>query len=98
MSSVKVTKGGSPPPATPASEIPFNITRETLTQQLGNSKRRVSQRKGELADALSDAITQEYAGISNMCLQLLDYATALKKEITDLKAKAQPKEKEQPKK
>ncbi|MCK5600901.1 hypothetical protein KAR91_03470 [Candidatus Pacearchaeota archaeon] len=91
MSSVKVTKG-APPPVTPASEIPFNITRETLNNQLGNSKRRVSQRKGELADALSDAITQEYAGISNMCLQLLDYATALKKEISELKAKPQAKD------
>lgn len=96
--SVKVQKG-VPPDAAPASEIPFNITRETVTSQLGNSKRRVSQRKGELADALSDAITQEYAGISNMCLQLLDYSTALKKEITDLKAKdAKPKSTEPTKK
>jgi ubiquinone biosynthesis protein UbiJ len=53
---------------------------EQVTQALGNAKRRISQRKGELADNLSDQITQELTQINQVCMQLFGEIQRLKHE------------------
>lgn len=80
----KIIQNNIKPPLT------FNVTREKLTSELGNSKRRVSQRRGEMADALSDQITQEFTGINMVFMQLYDYIEQLKTRIMELEGTQSP--------
>ncbi len=66
---------------------------EQVTQALGNAKRRISQRKGELADNLSDQITQELGQVNQMCMQLFGEIQRLTNENQKLKGKEEPKKK-----
>jgi len=69
----------------------LNMTMEQVTQGLSNAKRRISQRKGELADNLSDQITQELGQINQMCMQLFGEIQRLTAENEKLKGKEEPK-------
>lgn len=76
---VKVMQGQPP------GNQPLNITMEQVTQSLGNAKRRISQRKGELSDNLSDQITQELSQINQMCMQIFGEVQRLTAENENLK-------------
>jgi len=64
--------------------ITMEITRDQITQALGNAKRRISQRKGELLDTLSDQISQEFSGIHQGVMSLFDQIDVLKRRIAEL--------------
>lgn len=76
------------PPVTPPGpkniQMTQEIKREDFNNALGQSKRRISQRKGELLDAMGDQITQEFAGISQGIMQLFDQIDTLKAKINEL--------------
>ncbi len=69
------------------------ISREQVMQHLGNGKRRISQRKGELADALSDSITQEFGTINNLCQALISKIEELEAKVKTLEASSKAKDK-----
>jgi len=70
------------------------MSRDQFVQAMANSKRRISQTKGELFDAIGDKITSEMAGMASACNQLydqLEFKTAenqqLKLNVEELKKK-----------
>lgn len=70
--------------------LTMSISKEQMTQQIMNAKRRISATRGEMADQLGDIITREMGGISMVINQVLDHVDQLEirnKEL-ELKLKA----------
>lgn len=67
-------------------------TRDQITTAIGNSKRRISQRKGEILDTLSDQISQEYSGIHQTLMSLFDEIDNLNRKIKELESPPTTKE------
>jgi len=72
--------------------VTFNITRDQFTNAIGNAKRRISQRKGEVIDTLGDQITQEFVGLNNAIMGLFDQIDALTARIKELESNQEPKQ------
>lgn len=64
---------------------PLNVTANDIANALGQSKRRISATKGECFDMLSDRLTNELAGVHNMCTQLITEIERLRRENAVLK-------------
>ena len=71
-------------PATvePMGEAPIQkISAEQFQQMIINSKRRMSQRKGEMVDMLGDALTQEYSQIIQVTTQIIQQSDKLEEQL-----------------
>jgi len=51
---------------------PQEMNRDAFRQALANSKRRISQTKGEVFDAMNDRINSELQGMDQACMQMYD--------------------------
>jgi len=80
------------PPTPKNIQMTQEIRREDFNNALGQSKRRISQRKGEMLDAMGDQITQEFAGIGQGIMQLFDQIDVLKRRIAELESPPTTKE------
>lgn len=66
-------------------QAPQTMNKDQFTNQLFNAKTRISRRKGELSDGLSDVITQEFTAINQVVLQLFQDLEVKQVTIEELK-------------